>query len=72
MMVILPNEVEGLKKVEANLSLGMLTEMRSQMNGNNLEIVVLPKFEMECSFELEKVLPQMGISGHLFSTESQF
>ena len=62
MMVILPNKIEGLKNVEANLSLGMLTEMRSHMNGNNLEIVVLPKFKMECSFELEDVLPQMGIT----------
>ena len=68
MMVILPNEVEGLKKVEANLSLGMLTEMRSQMKGNNLEIVVLPKFKMESSFELEQVLPQMGITD-IFSPE---
>ena len=68
MMVILPNKIEGLKKIETNLSLGMLTEMRSHMNGNNLEIVVLPKFEMECSFELEKVLPQMEISD-IFSPE---
>ena len=62
MMVILPNKIEGLKNVEANLSLGMLREIRLQMYEDNLEIVVLPKFEMECSFELEKVLPQMGIT----------
>ena len=62
MMVILPNKIEGLKEVDANLSLSMLTEMRSQMNGNNLEIVVLPKFKIEISFELEQVLPLMGIT----------
>ena len=72
MMVILPNKIEGLKNVEANLSLGMLTEMRSYMNGNNLEIVVLPKFEMECSFELEKVLPQMGITDIFSPVKANF
>ena len=60
MMIILPNQIDGLGKVEANLSLGMFTEMRSQMYEDDA-IVALPKFKMESSFELEKVLPQMGI-----------
>ena len=61
MMIILPNQIDGLGKVEANLSLGMLTEMRSQMYEDDA-IVALPKFKMESSYELEKVLPQMGIT----------
>ena len=62
MMVILPNKIEGLKKVETNLSIDMVTEMRSQMYGNKVGLVVLPKFKMESSFELGKALPQMGIT----------
>ena len=68
MMVILPNKIEGLGILEANLSIDMFTEMRSQMYGNELEIVVLPKFKMESSFELENVLPQIGIKD-IFSPE---
>ena len=72
MMVILPNKIEGLKNVEANLSLSMLREIRLQMDQNKLEIVVLPKFKMESSFELDKSITADGNHGYLFSRESQF
>ena len=62
MIVILPNTTNGLGILDANLSLGMFTEMRSKMYENELEIMVLPKFKMESSFELKKVLQQMGIT----------
>ena len=35
MMIILPNQIDGLKKDEANFSLGMLTEIRSQISRNH-------------------------------------
>ena len=62
MMIVLPNAIDGLGKVEASLSLGMLKEMRSQMYKQNVDILELPKFKIESSFELEKVLPQIGIT----------
>ena len=49
---------------KGNISLGMLTEMRSKMNKVKSRKYqgALPKFKMESSFELEHVLPHMGIT----------
>ena len=61
MLVILPNEIDGLHKLEASLSIEMLTEMRSQICGYLVNLT-LPKFKMESIFGLEKELPKMGIA----------
>ena len=72
MMIVLPNAIDGLQKVEESLSFGMLKELRSQMYEQEVENVALPKFKIESSFELEKVLPQMGITEIFSPKEANF
>ena len=72
MMIVLPNAIDGLGKVEAGLSLCMLKEMRSHIFKQRVDNVKLPKFKMESSFELEKVIPKLGISDILSPEKANF
>lgn len=67
MVIILPNQVDGLSKVESNLTGKMLDEL--EKNGSQKKICVqLPEFKIETKLEKElmSALSGMGIKD-LFS-----
>ena len=60
MMFILPNKDDGLSKLESNLTAESFQELTKSMYPQDV-IVSIPKFKIESSFQLEKVLAGMGI-----------
>ncbi|XP_040840689.1 serpin B4-like isoform X1 [Ochotona curzoniae] len=62
MIVLLPNEVEGLQKLEQHLTAEKLIKWMSSENMENVEVNLhLPQFKMEKSYELNSMLKAMGI-----------
>ena len=61
MMVVLPDNVDGLRNIEMNLSMGLLGEITSSMCEDEIAVVAMPKFKMETSFELGMFIAQLGI-----------
>jgi len=60
MLIILPNQRDGLKALEAKMQDIHLEEITSQMYSQEVE-VFLPKFEFEYEVKLNDVLKAMGI-----------
>lgn len=60
MVLILPNEIDGLSKLEQKLTMENLNSLMSCVR-NQDTIVSIPKFKMEAKFELQKLLPNLGI-----------
>jgi len=68
MLVLLPNEVDGLPNLEKSLTLEMLSELQF----NEMETMVqLPKFKLESSFSLGDTLAAMGMP-LAFSQQADF
>ncbi|XP_073954086.1 serine protease inhibitor 3/4-like isoform X1 [Choristoneura fumiferana] len=61
MVIVLPDEVEGLKSVLQKLASGhnIMTDIES-MRSTDLDIVI-PKFKVETTIDLKKLLPNLGI-----------
>ena len=70
MMFILPNKDDGLSKLESNLTAESFQELTKSMYPQDV-IVSIPKFKIESSFQLEKVLAGMGIED-IFSRKADF
>ncbi|XP_049544533.1 antichymotrypsin-2-like [Anopheles darlingi] len=70
MMVLLPNERNGLAALEEILPSLNLIELRKQLWRSEVE-VYLPKFKIEFSLELEDVLKTLGM-GRMFSNAAEF
>jgi serpin B len=70
MIIVLPNTVDGLSKLESNLSSETFKELTKEMYQEDA-IVSIPKFKLESSFQLEKILPNMGITD-IFSRSADF
>lgn len=60
MIVLLPRKVDGLTKLENDLTTAKLREWTSSLRMKEV-IVFLPKFKMTSQFSLERVLAAMGI-----------
>ena len=60
MVVILPDKIEGLGKLEKSLSAEKLQAWFGSFENTTVE-VSLPKFALSQQFELSKLLPLMGI-----------
>ncbi|XP_060073381.1 leukocyte elastase inhibitor-like [Ylistrum balloti] len=60
MVILLPNSVDGLSKIEDNLSVIMINEIVKGMRRQEIE-VALPKFKIEANFDLKRVLSKLGI-----------
>lgn len=62
MVIFLPNEVDGLSKLEKSLSYKKLSEAVSQLKASRAEEVevTLPKFKMTEEFSLKEALSKMG------------
>ena len=61
MIIILPNEIDGLSDVEKKLQNTNLTNILSQGYEEEMELW-LPKFEVESMLELNDVLKEMGLT----------
>ena len=70
MMFILPNKDDGLSKLESNLTAESFQELTKSMYPQDV-IVSIPKFKIESSFQLEKVLAGMGIED-IFTRKADF
>jgi serine protease inhibitor len=60
MVVLLPKKLDGLADLEKTLTLDKLNTWLSHLRGIDVELT-LPKFKLTAAFELEKVLPGMGM-----------
>ncbi|XP_075165261.1 serine protease inhibitor 42Dd-like [Haematobia irritans] len=70
MLVILPNEVEGLAKLESQLKVVDLNDITSKMYTADVN-VFLPKFRIEFDIGLKEPLKKMGLTS-MFSNEANF
>ncbi|KAI8420405.1 hypothetical protein MSG28_008903 [Choristoneura fumiferana] len=62
MVIVLPKEVEGLRSVLKKLASGhnIMTDIES-MTSTELDIIKIPKFKVETTIDLKKLLPNLGI-----------
>ncbi|XP_050093560.1 antichymotrypsin-2-like isoform X1 [Anopheles aquasalis] len=70
MLVLLPNERNGLAALEETLPSLNLVELLDQLGKGDVE-VYLPKFKIEFSLELKDVLTTLGM-GRMFSNAAEF
>jgi serpin B len=60
MVILLPSQIDGLGRLEQQLSPAFLSNVLGQMRPNTVEIY-LPRFTVESSFNLGKTLAAMGM-----------
>ncbi|XP_008507434.1 serpin B3-like [Equus przewalskii] len=73
MMLLLPNEVDGLQKLEGKLTAEKLIEWTSSQNMREKEVdLYLPRFKVEESYNLEEVLMSMGMVDAFSTREANF
>ena len=61
MLVLLPNETDGLQSLEENLNLENLSRWKDSLE-ENMVSVHLPKFTAETEYDMKKHLQQMGMN----------
>jgi serpin B len=71
MVLLLPREKAGIEKVEALLTPARLQEWLGSLKQTKVR-VWLPKFKVESSFSLNKVLSQMGITDAFEPNQADF
>ncbi|XP_067006426.2 ipis-1 isoform X3 [Anabrus simplex] len=65
MLILLPNEIEGLAGLEANITTLNVSDITSRLSSSEV-IVSLPRFKVEKSLKMKDALIQMGIT-HIFA-----
>lgn len=60
MMILLPDEVDGLVKLENKLNAEYIRKCDKMMRNESVE-VSLPKFKLNCQFNMTEILSQLGI-----------
>lgn len=70
MLILLPNKRMGLEKLENKITVSSLQNAISKMYKQET-IISIPKFRIESSFELTKILPKLGIT-KIFSRSANF
>jgi serpin B len=60
MLILLPREKDGLKRLEERFSVENLARWRSTLKEGLVE-VLLPKFRMTCAFRLDQALAALGM-----------
>uniref|UniRef100_A0A034V5D8 Neuroserpin n=1 Tax=Bactrocera dorsalis TaxID=27457 RepID=A0A034V5D8_BACDO len=71
MLVLLPNEREGLKTLAEKLKSVNLVDLAGNLEANEDVVVQLPKFKVEYEVELTETLKKLGIT-KIFSEEAEF
>ncbi|XP_008563622.1 PREDICTED: serpin B4-like, partial [Galeopterus variegatus] len=62
MIVLLPNEIDGLQKLEDEITAKKLTEWTSSQNMSRREVYLyLPRFKVGESYDLKAILEAMGM-----------
>lgn len=69
MVVILPRLPDGLPKLEKQLSPESLARWVALLKERNEFEVTLPKFKLQQRYELEKVLPELGMKAPFFGAD---
>ncbi|XP_038205957.1 serpin B3-like isoform X3 [Arvicola amphibius] len=73
MFILLPNEINGLKKLEDNLTTDKLIEWTSPQNMNMIEMYLsLPRFKVEEKYDLPAPLEHMGMVDAFISQKADF
>jgi serpin B len=62
MVVLLPNDADGLAALEKSLTAAALKQWVAQLHGGTRVILTLPKFKMTQKFELGDTLSAMGMA----------
>ncbi|XP_071120150.1 leukocyte elastase inhibitor-like [Mytilus edulis] len=70
MLIILPNKKMGLEVLESNLTVSTLQKAIDSTYKQDTNISI-PKFKIEATFDLTKVLPKLGIT-KIFDTSADF
>jgi len=70
MIIILPKEIDGLKKIEPTLTIENIKKWLAHLKEEKIR-VSLPRFKMEESYKLKQYLSQMGMP-LAFSNEADF
>ncbi|CAC5395118.1 Serpin B6,Leukocyte elastase inhibitor [Mytilus coruscus] len=70
MLIILPNKKMGLTVLESNLTVSTLQKAIDSTYKQETNISI-PKFKIEATFDLTKVLPELGIT-KIFDTKADF
>lgn len=71
MIVLLPKEIDGLKQLEADLSVENLKRWKSRLSKRDV-LVFLPKFKMTSMFRLDKTLMSMGMIDAFSDSKANF
>ncbi|XP_043485054.1 antichymotrypsin-2-like isoform X6 [Leptopilina heterotoma] len=70
MLIILPDEINGLQEVEQKMSEMSLDDIRRR--GSQVEVeLYLPKFKIESTIDLKDTLTEMGM-GEMFTDQANF
>jgi len=71
MLILLPREKDGLKRLEENLSMENLAGWRKTLREDEVE-VFLPRFRMTCTFRLDKALAATGMADAFIPSKADF
>lgn len=71
MMVLLPRSIDGIQKVERELSADALTQWRSALGEQDVR-VFLPRFKVTCRFRLNDMLASLGMVDAFSDTTANF
>ncbi len=71
MLILLPKETEGLKPIEADLSLKNINRWKSRLSKKKV-LVFLPKFKMTSSFRMDHALISLGMVDAFSDTKANF
>lgn len=61
MLIILPNEIDGLRSVEDSLTLENLSNWKNMLQKREI-VIHIPKFSLETDYNLKETLPDMGMT----------
>ena len=74
MDIILPTAIDGLSRMEKNLDLSFMKQISQKLRsvGRPEVILGIPKFKLEEQYELEHILPQLGIADMFHPENANF
>ncbi len=71
MLILLPRQKDGLKHLEQSLSVTNIARWRNALREEEVE-VFFPRFEMTCTFRLDKTLATMGMADAFDPSKADF
>lgn len=71
MMFILPDSKDGLLTLEQELTMQELLKLRQELSAQKVDVGI-PKFKLESSFEMKKILADLGMSDMFVESKADF